>query len=70
MRMTFKMWLQLVAARLYVDHWQECELCGNWDTYRVHAPLSTGEVVCWRCAERAGEFQVPPELDWRAQPQL
>ncbi len=25
-----------------------------------HAPLSTGEVVCWHCAEEAGEFECLP----------
>ena len=31
----------------------------------THAPLSTGEVVCWHCAEQAGEFEVPREMEWR-----
>ena len=42
-----------------------CELCGDEDDRSVHAPLSTGEVVCWHCAERAGEFKVPLEMEWR-----
>ena len=47
------------------EYWHECELCGDLDDPSVHAPLSTGEVVCWRCAEQAGEFKVPLEHEWR-----
>ena len=40
-------------------------MCGDVDDATTHAPLSTGEVVCWHCAERAGEFRVPLEMEWR-----
>jgi hypothetical protein len=44
----FRRWLEVA---------HECERCGDLDDARVHAPLRNGEVVCWYCAERAGEFQ-------------
>ena len=44
----FRRWLE-------ISH--ECEHCGDIDDVRVHAPLRNGEVVCWHCAERAGEFK-------------
>ena len=65
MRSTLKRWIQRKVAELYNDRWHECERCGDIDS--VHDTLSTGEVVCWHCAERAGEFQIPPELEWRTQ---
>ncbi len=63
MRNAITTWLECRLAETYGDHWHECELCGDVDT--THAPLSTGEVVCWRCAEQAGEFAVPREMEWR-----
>ena len=67
MRKTLKMWMQRKVAELYNDRWHECEGCGDIDGDGVHAALSTGEVVCWHCAERAGEYQIPPELEWRSE---
>lgn len=64
MRSPLDRWLECKLAELFgADH--ECELCGDIDDSTTHAPLSTGEVVCWHCAERAGEFKIPPERDWR-----
>jgi transcription initiation factor TFIIIB Brf1 subunit/transcription initiation factor TFIIB len=45
------------------DH--QCQVCGEWETAGTQAPLLTGEVVCWKCAEQAGEFTIPPEREWR-----
>jgi hypothetical protein len=55
-RRWFYRWLELA---------HECELCGDIDDISVHGALSTGEVVCWHCAERTGEFTIPPEREWR-----
>ena len=44
----FRRWLEIA---------HECEHCGDVDDVRVHAPLRSGAVVCWHCAERAGEFK-------------
>lgn len=63
MRSTLKRWIQRKVAELYNDHWHECERCGEVDL--DHGALRTGEVVCWHCAERASEFSVPPEMEWR-----
>ena len=63
MRKALSTWIEGRLAETYADHWHECELCGDVDT--THAPLSTGEVVCWHCAEKAGEFAVPKEMEWR-----
>ncbi len=49
--------------RRWLEIGHECERCGDFDDVRVHAPLRSGEVVCWHCAERAGEFQRPE--GWR-----
>ena len=63
MRNALRTWLESRMAETYADHWHECELCGDVDS--THAALSTGEVVCWHCAEQAGEFGVPGEAEWR-----
>ena len=60
-----KRWIERKFAELYGDEDHECERCGDIDSAHVHAPLSTGEVVCWHCAERAGEFEIPAEREWR-----
>ena len=43
--------------RRWLKETHECEHCGDIDHCSVHAPLRNGEVVCWHCAERAGEFK-------------
>jgi hypothetical protein len=58
-------WFDRKVAERYADECHECELCGDIDSSSVHEALSTGEVVCWHCAERAGEFEVPQEMEWR-----
>ena len=63
MRNALSRWIERKLAEGTDEYWHECELCGDLDS--THAPLSTGEVVCWHCAERAGEFEVPSERDWR-----
>jgi hypothetical protein len=63
MRKALRTWIEGRLAETYGDYWHECELCGECDT--THAPLSTGDVVCWHCAEQAGEFEVPREMEWR-----
>jgi hypothetical protein len=65
MRNPLSRWIECKLAEWGADPSHECELCGDEDDIRVHAPLSTGEVVCWHCAERAGEFKVPLEMEWR-----
>ena len=51
--------------RRWLDETHECEGCGDIDHFSVHAPLRSGLVVCWHCAERAGEFEIPAEREWR-----
>ena len=51
--------------RRWLEHTHQCEGCGDIDSSSVHAPLRSGQVVCWHCAERAGEFEVPEGWDWR-----
>ncbi len=58
MRRTLSGWIERKIAERFGDPFHECELCGDIDDATTHAPLSTGEVVCWHCAERAGEFKV------------
>jgi hypothetical protein len=65
MRKTLSGWIERKFAEWAGDPFHECELCGDIDDATTHAPLSTGEVVCWHCAERAGEFKVPLEMEWR-----
>ena len=45
-------WIERKLAERLGDPCHECELCGDIDDATTHAPLSTGEVVCWHCAER------------------
>jgi hypothetical protein len=59
---TLSRWIERKLEQI-VYPWHECELCGDVDT--THEALSTGEVVCWHCAERAGEFEVPHQMEWR-----
>jgi hypothetical protein len=65
MRRTLSGWIERKIAEKFGDPFHECELCGDIDAATTHAPLSTAEVVCWHCAERAGEFKVPLEMEWR-----
>ena len=68
MRKILTNWSQRRLEKALFGPWHECELCGDIDHPAVHAPLSTGEVVCWSCAEQAGEFSVPHrsrQLEWR-----
>ena len=63
MRNALSQWIERKLTEAHDDYWHECELCGDVDT--THAALSTGEVVCWHCAERAGELVVPHQMEWR-----
>jgi hypothetical protein len=65
MHTTLRRWIERVFGGQHEELWHECEICGDIDSNTTHAPLSTGEVVCWHCAERAGEFEVPYEMEWR-----
>jgi hypothetical protein len=60
---TLTRWIQLRFIDSVIAQMHECELCGDLDT--THEALSTGETVCWHCAERTGEYQVPGEMEWR-----
>jgi transposase len=65
MRNALTRWIERKLIERFEDPSHVCELCGDEDDRSVHAPLSTGEVVCWHCAERAGEYKVPLEMEWR-----
>jgi hypothetical protein len=65
MRNALRTWIERKLAETTSNVIEECELCGDVDDATTRAPLSTGEVVCWHCAERAGEYKVPLEMEWR-----
>lgn len=62
-RRVISRWIERKLAERHPPLFHECELCGDIDT--THEALSTAEVVCWHCAEEAGEFVVPSEFEWR-----
>ena len=65
MRNTLSGWIERKLTERTADPCHECELCGDVHDASTHAALSTGAVVCWHCAELAGEFRVPLEMEWR-----
>jgi hypothetical protein len=62
--------MQRITKRWF-RRWDElthvCERCGDIDDASVDAPLRCGEVACWRCVERAGEF-IPVRVGESATP--
>lgn len=61
-------WVERVAAYRSGVSWVECEGCGDHDDFSVMGPLSDGSVVCWHCAEKAGEFCIKRDgklKEWR-----
>jgi formylmethanofuran dehydrogenase subunit E len=60
---TLTRWIERKLAERYEDPWHECERCSDIDS--THDALSNGEIVCWHCAEQAGEFEVPHQMEWR-----
>jgi hypothetical protein len=59
---TLTSWIERKLAERQTDPWHECEFCGDIDT--THEALSTGEVVCWKCARDAGEYDPPRIPGW------
>ena len=65
MRNTLSRWIERKLAETYGDYVARVRVLRRHRRRPTHAPLSTGEVVCWHCAEQAGEFGVPTEKEWR-----
>ena len=63
MRNTLSRWIERKLAEGTTSTGTSASSVATWT--RTHAPLSTGEVVCWHCAEQAGEFEVPRQMEWR-----